>query len=132
MTPSAPLTTEIALVACGSALGTLARFALGQWLLRLDSRFPLMATLAVNLGGCGLAGWLAGGASSLHPLAASFLGTGFLASYTTVSSFSLETLGLWHARRRGRAVVYVLVSMLGGLILAWAGWQLGALEGALR
>lgn len=126
---AAPSMTEILLVAGGSALGAMARFALGQWLLRRDSRHPYLATLAVNLSGCGLAGWLAGAAWPSQPLLSTFLGTGFLASYTTVSSFSLETLGLWNAGRRGRAGAYVLSSMIGGLILAWAGWQIGALAG---
>lgn len=120
---------EIALVALGSALGAMARFALGQWLLRRDSRFPFLATLAVNLSGCGLAGWLAGSAWPSHPIVTTFLATGFLASYTTVSSFSLETLGLWNAGRRGGATAYVLVSMIGGVALAWAGWQLAAFTG---
>ncbi|RFF28699.1 MULTISPECIES: CrcB family protein [unclassified Wenzhouxiangella] len=117
---------EIVLVALGSALGALSRFALGQWFLRIDSRFPLLATLGVNLSGCGLAGLFAGSAWQSHELLAGFLATGFLGSYTTVSSFSLETLGLWQSGRRGRAAVYVLLSMLGGLLLAWAGWLLAA------
>ncbi|WP_376696108.1 fluoride efflux transporter FluC [Wenzhouxiangella sp. EGI_FJ10305] len=117
---------EIALVALGSGLGAVSRFAMGQWVLRIDSRFPLLATLGVNLSGCGLAGLFAGSAWQSHELAASFLATGFLGSYTTVSSFSLETLGLWQSGRRGRAVAYVLTSMVGGLLLAWAGWLLAA------
>lgn len=125
-----PSMTEIMLVAVGSALGAMARFTLGQWLLRGDSRHHYLATLAVNLSGCGLAGWLAGTAWPSYPLLPTFLGAGFLASYTTVSSFSLETLGLWNAGRRGRASAYVLLSMTGGPFLAWAGWRVAAVAGA--
>jgi len=117
---------EIIPVALGSALGAVSRFALAQWILRIDSRFPLLATLLVNLSGCGLAGLLAGSAWQSHEPLAGFLATGFLGSYTTVSSLSLESLGLWQSGRRGRAAAYVMASMMGGLLVARAGWLLAA------
>lgn len=114
------------LVALGSAIGTVARFALGQWVLRRDFRYPLSATLAVNLSGCALAGLLAGSAWQSSAYLVAFLATGFLGSYTTVSSFSLETVNLWQSGRRGRAAAYVLASVLGGLVLAMACWWLAS------
>jgi CrcB protein len=116
-----PSTIQILAVALGSGLGALARFMLGQLLLRSDSRQPVLATLAVNLSGCAAAGFLVGALAPHHDHAVSFLLTGFLGSYTTVSSFSLETLGMWQAGRRRLAVSYVITSVAGGLALARAG-----------
>lgn len=126
-----PPLTEILLVAVGSALGAMARFALGQWLLRADFSQLVAATLGVNLSGCAAAGFLAACAGSSHLLVAGFLVTGFLGSYTTVSSFSLETLGMWQSGRRVTAAAYVLVSTAGGLLLARAGWLAGTMAGTV-
>ncbi len=113
---------EMMMIALGSALGAVSRFVLGHWLLRRGFRHPVVATLAVNLSGCLLAGFLAGYPGPIQALTASLLLTGYLGSYTTVSSFSLETLGLWNGGRRGLATGYVLVSLIGGLALAALGW----------
>ncbi len=128
MTGDLPSIFVTGLVALGSAAGTVARFALGQWVLRRDFRYPLSATLAVNLSGCALAGLLAGSAWQSNAYLVAFLATGFLGSYTTVSSFSLETVSLWQSGRRGRAAVYVLASVLVGLVLAMACWWLASLS----
>jgi CrcB protein len=118
---------ELAWVALGSGLGAVARFGFGEWLLRRDFPYRLVATLTVNLSGCLAAGALAGsleGPGSIQSL----LVPGFLGSYTTVSAFSLETVGLWRARRRRAAAAYVLVSIVGGLLLALlGGWAVSGL-----
>lgn len=118
--------SQFLLIALGSAFGAVVRFGLGQRLLRSGFSHPVVATLAVNLSGCGLAGFLAGFAEPVKSVVSACLVTGFLASYTTVSSFSLETLGMWQSGRVRLAVAYVLTSTVGGLTLAWAGWRLGA------
>lgn len=118
---------ELAWVALGSGLGAVARFGFGEWLLRRGFPYRLAATLTVNLSGCLAAGALAGsleGGGSIQSL----LVPGFLGSYTTVSAFSLETVGLWRARRRRAAGAYVLVSVVGGLLLALlGGWAVSGL-----
>lgn len=116
-----PSTFQILAVALGSAFGTLVRFMLGQWFLARDFRQPLVATLAVNLSGCAAAGFVAGALGPHQIQAVSLMLAGFLGSYTTVSSFSLETLGMWQAGRRGLATSYVVVSIAGGLLLARTG-----------
>ncbi len=116
-----PGMVELAWVALGSALGAVARFGLGEYLLRSGLAYPLTTTLAVNLSGCLAAGALAGSLESSGTLVSGFLLGGFLGSYTTVSTFSLESVGLWQSRRRGAAVGYVLVSTVGGLVFALAG-----------
>lgn len=116
---------EIVAVALGSGLGTMARFAVSRRVQRGNLAHPLIATLLVNLSGAGLAGALAGALDPSRTLVTSFLLTGLVGSYTTVSSLSIETLELWQSARRARAVAYVFVTLSGGLLLAWAGWSLG-------
>ncbi len=103
-------------VMTGSALGAIARLWLVQGLQKkLGHEFP-WGTLAVNVSGALLIGLLAGGlipqlAESNQP-GWSFLVIGVLGSYTTVSSFSLQTLALWQADQRRQAGFNVLASML--------------------
>lgn len=111
-------------VIVGSALGGMARFwladAIGR---RLGERFP-WGTLAVNASGAlgigMLAALLLGASGSGTGTAAwHFAVFGFLGSYTTVSSFSLQTLVLAHDRAWRRAAANILLSL--GLCLPAAG-----------
>jgi CrcB protein len=109
-------------VALGSAFGGVARVALSARVAHtLRADFP-WGSLCVNASGALAIGVLAavldagllGGWSGLWPL----LVVGFLGSYTTVSSFSLQTLALVHAGRRLRAGANVLLTLalcLGGV-----------------
>jgi CrcB protein len=85
-------------VVLGSALGGPARyFVSGLVARRVGERFP-WGTMVVNASGAFLMGVLgaAAGVDGLLPLPAAWqlAATGFLGSYTTVSSFSLQTLML--------------------------------------
>ena len=125
----------LAAVALGGGLGAVARFwvsaAVGR---RLGEGFP-WGTLTVNVTGAGLIGVLAGvllaPGSTAHGLGATGqpslwagLVIGGLGSYTTVSSFSVQTLALLRNRRAGRALANVALSLalcLGVAAATWAG-----------
>lgn len=122
---------DLLLVGAGGALGGLARFWLSQWIdRRTGGRFP-WGTLAVNTSGALLIGVALGlvadprGASWLWLL----LVVGVLGSFTTVSSFSLQTVGA--AERDGwcPAIAYVLLTLGGGLALVYVGHALGRAVG---
>ena len=88
----------LAWVALGSALGGSARFFISGLVgRRVGETFP-WGTMAVNVSGALALGFVAAHATiqSLFqaPTAWSFAAVGFLGSYTTVSSFSLQTLAL--------------------------------------
>lgn len=127
--------TEALLVFVGSALGGMARFWLSGFVgRRVGETFP-WGTLAVNASGTLLIGFAvaatAGGAGG-HAAALWHLAVvGFLGSYTTVSSFSLQTLVLAQAGEPRRATGNVVLSL--GACLAAAGFGLfvgGRLVGA--
>lgn len=118
--------TGIILVALGGALGGMARFAISNLMARrLGKAFP-WGTLAVNASGAFLAGWLLGrqGLPSAPTYLWLFTVVGLLGGYTTVSSFSLQTLELWQSGQRGRAAFNVGTTLLLGLCMVALGWRL--------
>jgi CrcB protein len=56
---------------------------------------------------------------------AAFFGTGVLGSYTTYSTFAVETDLLLRHGRLGIAVGYVCATVIGGVLAAWTGIVLG-------
>lgn len=115
----------IALVAVGGAVGSLARFGVGE-LLGTASGFPI-GTLTVNLVGAFALGvlleWLAvRGSDAGHRRAARLLlGTGFLGGFTTYSALAVETDALLRDGRLGLALTYALVTVMVGLVASVAG-----------
>ena len=103
-------------VVLGCALGGAARYFLsGVVARRVGETFP-WGTLSVNVSGAlliGVFGALARDNASL--LSSSnpwlFAVTGFLGCYTTVSSFSLQTLSLARDGESSRALGYVVISV---------------------
>lgn len=120
---------NLLLVMLGGALGAGARHLAGVAGLRwLGPGFPWW-TLFVNLSGSLLMGLLAGWlvrAGGSEP-ARLFLAVGILGGFTTFSAFSLE-LGLMLERGElASAAAYVLASVIGGVLLLFAGlWLMRA------
>lgn len=103
------------LVALGSALGGLARhFVSGLVGRRIGETFP-WGTLVVNVSGAFAIGILAAAATRevlfQAPEPWLFAVVGLLGSYTTVSSFSLQTLALLRDGQRLRAAANVALSL---------------------
>ncbi len=121
-------------VTLGSMLGAMARYFVSGFVARrVGETFP-WGTLLINVSGAfviGIFGGLARDPASL--LAAPdpwlFAVTGFLGAYTTVSSFSLQTLALARDGEGGRAAGYAVVSVALSLAAAALGF---ALVGALK
>lgn len=107
------------LVALGAVVGAPARFLVDALLARALGRGVPWGTLLVNLVGSGLLGLLVGAAVSGSTLA--LLGTGFCGALTTASTFAWELVEL----PRRRAVAYAVVSLAGGVLLAYGGYLLG-------
>lgn len=107
----------LALVALGGAAGSILRYLTDRRVQRLrDSPFPF-GTLAVNVVGSFilgfLSGWLLHGAapSSIRALVA----VGFCGGLTTFSTFGYETVRLFLEKTRLYAVLNVVVTAVAGL-----------------
>ncbi|WP_372609757.1 CrcB family protein [Halomonas sp.] len=115
-------------VAIGGALGGMGRLAVGDLIGRwVGTRFP-WGTLVVNLSGALAMGVLAGSLGLPTPSGDGpgwqFAAIGLLGGYTTVSSFSLQTLALWQQGRRFMAVANVTVTLVAGFMALGVGWWL--------
>ena len=115
---------QIGLVAFGGALGAVLRYAVSEWI-SVES-FPY-ATLSVNLIGSFLFGVLAVGLAQnlLSANMALLLGTGVLGAFTTMSTFSVETIQMFDQGHGSSAILYVSLTMALGPLLALIGWKLG-------
>jgi CrcB protein len=116
-----------AVVALGGAAGTLLRFVTSNWVSAHWPQHFYGATLAVNLVGCLLIGYLYG-LFLIRPeiplvLRAGLI-VGVLGGLTTFSSFSLDTLRLLESGQVPLALLYAPASVLGGLLATWLGLSL--------
>ncbi|MBB3192606.1 fluoride efflux transporter FluC [Halomonas cerina] len=118
--------TSLLLVAMGGALGGMARLAVTELMSHwLGHRFP-WGTLLANLSGALALGGLAAQMGTVgSTLVWQLLAVGGLGGYTTVSSLSLQTLTLWQAGHRHRAVANMLVTVPAGVGAVALGWWLG-------
>lgn len=119
---------QIAIVALGGAIGSVARYKLGGIVLHhaehLD--FPV-STFSVNIAGCFVIGLLAGLVEHHYlfsPSARLFLFTGLLGGFTTFSAFGYESLFLIRRNLLGMSLGYVMLSVVCGLAAVWFGIRL--------
>jgi len=122
------------LVALGGAVGAVARFWLsGVIARRVGETFP-WGTLAINVSGAAAIGFLAGATlewaqGPMQSLLLLALTTGILGSYTTVSSFSLQTLTLVRAGEWRGALWNIAASLTLCLAAVSAGFACGLVVG---
>lgn len=110
----------------GGFIGAIGRYGVSR-LVENTNTFPF-ETLLVNLVGCFVLTYF-----TSHPIWSNKLsrpiqvgiGTGLIGSFTTFSTFSSETLELWMSHQHLQAVLYVVLSLVGGLILSWLGFRVG-------
>jgi len=104
--------------------GALLRYMTGVWVhAGWSSPFPL-GTFAVNLSGCLALGWLSAWTADRPGMPAwlsTGINTGLIGSFTTFSTFSVETMELFRDGEIWTAGLYVALSVAGGLACAWGG-----------
>jgi CrcB protein len=118
-------------VLLAGGIGSVLRFVVDGAVARRVARSPLFGTLpsgtlTVNISGAALLGLISGLALSRH--VALLVDTALVGSYTTFSTWMLETQRLSEERQNGYAAANVVVSMVLGLAAALLGrWIAGRL-----
>jgi camphor resistance protein CrcB len=106
------------LVFLGGGLGSMARYGLSVFGMRLVGQGFPWPTLLINIAGSAfmglLTGWLAAQGNAPQALRL-FIATGILGGFTTFSTFSLETVLLYERGQAGLAVAYVAASVAVGV-----------------
>lgn len=111
------------------AMGAIARALLSTWLNPDVASGSLpWGTIAANLIGCFVLGVLAGCTLSSNRIPENLrapIMTGFLGSFTTFSTFGVETVRLLETGAYATAAVSLLLQVVGGLALAALGLVVG-------
>jgi len=112
------------LVAGGGLVGSVARYWIAGWMQSwYGSGFPL-GTLVVNLLGSFILGVVMTWSLErglISPEVRILLGTGFCGGFTTMSTFSYETMALVQYDSATRALANVALSLGGCLVSVWLG-----------
>ncbi len=110
-------------IGVGGAVGSMLRYGAGLWF--SGSRFP-WSTLSVNIVGSFALGALLTYAPGRWPTAITTgLTVGLIGGFTTFSTFAWESLTMTQAGDVSRAAVYIVGSVVGGLIAALLGYVAG-------
>ena len=105
-------------VAIGGSIGALLRFTVSEWVGTPQATLLVNATGSLLLGVC----MAALTNEMISKEMTIFVGTGILGAFTTMSTFSVETMELWN-ENYATAIGYVVTTMLFCPILAYAGWR---------
>jgi len=110
-------------VGLAGAVGAIARYAIGS---AVDqSRFP-WATMGINLSGALLLGFFLAVALGHLPVSVMTpIAVGLIGGFTTFSTFAWEAFTMSRTGRTWPAAIYVAISVMGGLLAAWAGYSTG-------
>lgn len=112
------------LIGFAGILGAIVRYLIGISFFT-NSPFPF-ATLFINLTGSFLLAWLTSNLSkkfSLSPLLVTTIGTGFIGSFTTFSTMSVETVTLFKNGELLLGFLYIFASIFGGLLMSRLGFK---------
>lgn len=113
-------------IGVGGFFGAILRNTIGI-LFSANQVFPL-GTLTINLLGCFFLAFflnIANESLKISPVVKLGIGTGFIGSFTTFSTFSVETLNLINNNQFFLVLTYLFFSVVGGVGLAITGNKLG-------
>jgi len=104
---------SLLLVCLGGIFGSAFRFLIATLLNGSPN-----ATIIINLSGCFLIGALG---TTLNPAYRLFLITGILGSFTTFSTFGLESFSLLKDCHLNNALAYITLHIIGGISMVYLG-----------
>lgn len=114
---------DVILIATGGFIGAILRYAVCEKLNKSNG-FPV-GTLLVNLVGSLLIGFIFGLELSL--VWTVFFVSGFAGALTTYSTLNKELILLWNRDRKKLFYVYLFITYIVGVLLAFAGYFMGVL-----
>ena len=109
-------------MAAGGVVGVVARYALGTTV--AHDTLPWV-TVAINVVGSFLLGLLTAVGTGLAPEVRTALGVGLLGGFTTFSTFSVDVLKQIEAGESGKALLYIVASVILGIGAAAVGYYAG-------
>jgi len=111
-------------IAAGGALGSIARFWVGSTVAsRMGTKFPY-GTFIINITACIIIGFslaFLGRRTELNPAWRFLIPVGFVGAYSTFSTFEWETFSNLQTGAFFIAALYVVLSLLLGLVGVWCG-----------
>jgi len=111
-------------VGIGGAIGALLRYTISLFFVINDTNFPY-STLFVNMLGSFLLAYITYGLFEkikVKQLIKLAITTGFFGSFTTFSALSVETLELAQEGQILHALLYVFISLFGGILATYLGY----------
>ncbi len=121
---------QLLYIGIGGFIGSILRFLVARLNLSVQLFSIPVGTLIVNLLGSIIIGFLAGVASRselLSPNLRLFLMVGICGGFTTFSSFTLENMTLLQNGQYVSAIIYILSSLILGLVAVITGYFLSNL-----
>jgi CrcB protein len=111
-------------IAIGGSLGSLARFWVGSTIAdRMGTKFPY-GTFVINITACAIIGFslaFLGRRTGLNPAWRFLIPVGFVGAYSTFSTFEWETFASLQTGSMLIAGLYVVLSIVLGLVAVWCG-----------
>ena len=114
---------ELLMIGLGGFIGAVARYFISTRL-NNSGRIPV-GTLLINLVGAFLIGCVFG--LELSKIWTFFLASGLAGALTTFSTLNKELIELWRNDHKRKALLYVLITYCGGIILALLGYYFGSI-----
>lgn len=114
-------------IGIGGMIGSILRYLLSHIIPQIwGGDFP-WGTLIINLSGSFFLGWITNKLvvlKKLPPQLLTALTTGVIGSYTTFSTFCLETVQLMEAGKYYLSLLYIVLSLMGGLLFVRIGLEI--------
>ena len=109
------------IVGAGGAIGAVLRYLIGLLPMNPENGFPIK-TFLINVIGCFIIGIIAAFAdrNAINPNLVLLIKVGICGGFTTFSSFALETEGLLAKGQTGVALLYMISSIVCGVLAVFA------------